>query len=61
MLLQQTFAYSAGWDEHGYPVDESDVYGEELPMEVNNGSSSVDEKGPVAEEEEHDSDSDTYN
>ena len=61
MLLQQTFAYNSGWDKHGYPEDESDVYGEGLPMDVDNGSSSVGEKVPVADEEGHDSDSDTYN
>ena len=44
MLLQQTFSYNSGWDEHGYPEEEGGVYGEELTMDVENGSSSVDEK-----------------
>ncbi len=61
MLLQQTFAYNSGWDEHSYPEEEGDVYGEELTMTVENGSSSVDEEVLVAVEGENDSDSDTYN
>ena len=61
MLLQQTFSYNSGWDEHGYPEEEDGVYGEELTMDVENGSSSVDEKVLVAEEGGNDSDSDTYN
>ncbi len=60
MLLQQTFAYNSGWDKHGYPEEEG-VYGEELTMDVENESSSVDEKVLVPEEEGHDYDSDTYN
>ncbi len=61
MLLQQTFTYNSGWDEPGYPEDEGSVYGEELTMDVENGSFIVDGKASVAEEEVHDSDSDTYN
>ena len=61
MLLQQTFTYNSGWDEQGYPEDEGGGYVEELTMEVENASSSVDEKMPVADEEGHDSDSDLYN
>ncbi len=61
MLLQQTFTYNSGWVEYGYPEDEGGMYGEELTMNVENGSSSVNGKVPVADEEGHDSDSDTYN
>ena len=61
MLLQQTFTYNSGWDEDVYPENEGEVYGEELTMDVENGSSSVDEKVLVAEEGGNDSDSDTYN
>ena len=61
MLLQQTFTYNSGWDEHDYLEDEGGVYGEELTMDVESGSTSVNESVPVADEEGHDSDSDTYN
>jgi hypothetical protein len=61
MLLQQTFANSTGWDEHGYPAEEGDGYDEGLTMDVDNEAASVGEMMPAAGEEEHDSDSDTYN
>ena len=61
MLLQQTFTYNAGWEESIYPEDESGAYGEELTMDVDNGSSSATGTVPAAEDESHESDSDTYN
>ena len=61
MLLQQTFTHNSEWDEHGYPEDEGGAYGEELTMDVEIGSASVNEGVPVADEEGQDTDSDTYN
>ena len=37
------------------------MVGEKLTMDVESGSTSVNESVPVADEERHDSDSDTYN
>ena len=42
-------------------VDEGGSYGEELTMDVDNGSSSVTGTVPAADDEGHESDSDTYN
>ena len=61
MLLQQTFTHNSGWDEQGYLEDEGGAYGEELTMDVEIGSASVNEGVPVADEEGQDTDSDTYN
>ncbi len=61
MLLQQTFTYDGGWDESSYPEDVSGTYGEELTMDVDNSSSSATGTVPAAEDESHESDSDTYN
>ena len=61
MLLQQTFSYDAGWDASSYPEDDSGSYAEELAMDVDNGLSSVTGTVPAAEDEVHESDSDSYN
>ncbi len=61
ILLQQTFTYNSGWDEDIYPEDEGEVYGEELTMEVNAGSSGAIAQVAAAGEEDRDSDSDSYN
>ncbi len=61
MMLQQAFTYNAGWDEGIYPEGEGEVYGEELTMEADTGSSSINSQVPIADDEERDSDSDSYN
>ncbi len=56
-----TFTYNSGWDEDVYPETKGEVFGEELTMEVGAGSSGSNAQVSIADEEERDSESDSYN
>jgi hypothetical protein len=59
--IHPPLTYNSGWDEDVYPENEGEVYGEELTMEVSKGSSGSNTQVSIADEEERDSESDSYN
>jgi hypothetical protein len=61
MLLQQTFTYNVGWDENLYQEEEGETHWEELNMDAKQRSSSAHQQAPAVDEEERDTDSDSYN